>query len=188
VQNRDDGPDAAAWRAIVDHWSTHRRRCGGVHPRAAGIIAPKPRQLNALTSHINILPTVLGLAGADAETRRTISAGLAQNRPVPPLPGVDLSKVIANALGGSDVEIPIVEPDGQVLSRQEHPCGRVNRRTRTKAWKPGTSEPTQGLAVLKSVAPPIDECTGNIHLRKPTCCEGCVMSTAKPLVIHSVID
>jgi arylsulfatase A-like enzyme len=85
-----------------------------VHPTTAGIIAPEPRQLDALTSHIDILPTVPGLAGVDAEQRRTISAQLAQSRPVPPLPGVDLSEVIENALTGSDVEIPIVEPDGQV--------------------------------------------------------------------------
>ncbi|MEO6218013.1 MAG: sulfatase, partial [Sphingomonas sp.] len=71
-------------------------------------------QLDALTSHIDILPTVLGLAGVDAATRRTYRAKLAQSRPVPPLPGVDLSEIILNALSGDDVEIPIIEPDGCV--------------------------------------------------------------------------
>jgi arylsulfatase A-like enzyme len=82
------------------------------HPTAARM--REPRQLDALTSHIDILPTVLGFAGVDAEQRRAISAQLAQSRPVPPLPGVDLSAIIENALAGDNVEIPIVEPDGDI--------------------------------------------------------------------------
>jgi arylsulfatase A-like enzyme len=77
-------------------------------------VAPEPRQLDALTSHIDILPTVLGFAGVDAEQRREIAAELARTRPVPPLPGVDLSGIIANALSGDGAEMAVVEPDGEV--------------------------------------------------------------------------
>jgi hypothetical protein len=55
---------------------------------------------------------VLGLAGVDATTRRGIGDQLALSRPVPPLPGVDLSAIIENALTDDDVEIPILDPDG----------------------------------------------------------------------------
>ncbi len=80
----------------------------------AGIIAPEPRQIDELTSHIDILPTVLGLAGVTPDQRRAIGAELALSRPVPPLPGVDLSPLIENAMTGARAEIPILEPDGQV--------------------------------------------------------------------------
>lgn len=73
----------------------------------------EPAQLDILSSHIDILPTILGFAGVDAGQRRAIGAELAQSRPVPPLPGVDLSPVIANALGGGG-ELPVIEPDGEV--------------------------------------------------------------------------
>ncbi|MES2057748.1 MAG: sulfatase-like hydrolase/transferase [Pseudomonadota bacterium] len=79
----------------------------------AGVIAPDPAQLDALTSHIDLLPTILGLAGVHDEKRRQTSAELAQSRPVPPLPGVDLSAIIANALNGG-AAMPIIEPDGEI--------------------------------------------------------------------------
>jgi arylsulfatase A-like enzyme len=84
-----------------------------VHPTPGGTVAPEPAQLDAVTSHIDILPTVLGLAGVDATTRRGISDQLALSRPVPLLPGVDLSAIIENALTGDRVEMPIMEPDGE---------------------------------------------------------------------------
>jgi hypothetical protein len=61
----------------------------------------------------SLRPRRFGRAGVHAQQRRTISAQVARSRPVPPLPDVDLSEVIENALTGSDVEFPIVEPDGQ---------------------------------------------------------------------------
>jgi arylsulfatase A-like enzyme len=79
----------------------------------AGEIAPDPVQVDALTSHIDILPTVLGLAGVDAAQRALIAEKLAQNRPVPPLPGVDLSELITNAAIG-DVSDEVTDPDGNV--------------------------------------------------------------------------
>jgi arylsulfatase A-like enzyme len=52
------------------------------------------RQIDALTSHIDILPTVLGLARVPPEERLRISRTLAGSRPVPPLPGIDLAPLI----------------------------------------------------------------------------------------------
>ncbi|OYY89907.1 MAG: sulfatase [Sphingomonas sp. 28-66-16] len=76
-----------------------------------GVIAPEPAQIDALTSHIDILPTVLGLAGIDVAARRALSAELALSRTVPPLPGVDLAPIISGVLAGAPTG-PIVEPDG----------------------------------------------------------------------------
>ncbi len=83
-------------------------------PMPLGAAAPEPAQLDELTSHIDILPTVLGFAGVDAEQRREIGAELARTRPVPPLPGVDLSAIIENALSGHRPDMPVIEPDGEV--------------------------------------------------------------------------
>lgn len=52
------------------------------------------RQIDAVTSHIDILPTVLGLAGVDQAERAAIHRRLAERRPVPPLPGIDLTPLI----------------------------------------------------------------------------------------------
>lgn len=74
----------------------------------------EPAQLDILSSHLDILPTVLGFAGVDAEQRRSIGAELAMNRPVPPLPGVDLSGIIERALTDDRAAVPVIEPDGEV--------------------------------------------------------------------------
>jgi arylsulfatase A-like enzyme len=63
---------------------------GGPEPRHEPVL----RQVDALTSHIDILPTILGLARVGPEERAKISRTLAERRPVPPLPGVDLSPLI----------------------------------------------------------------------------------------------
>ena len=121
----DHGEYAAAHGMMVEKWHTAYQEALHVpvvvqfpvpddtrSSLPAGVVASEPAQLDALTSHIDILPTVLGLAGVDAATRRTYGNHLAQSRPVPPLPGVDLSEAILNALSGDAVEIPIIEPDG----------------------------------------------------------------------------
>jgi arylsulfatase A-like enzyme len=65
------------------------------------------RSIEALTSHIDLLPTVLGLAEVDAEAREKIRRELAEQRPTPPLPGSDLSPLLK---GKSDI---VTEPDGK---------------------------------------------------------------------------
>ncbi|MDB5706991.1 MAG: sulfatase [Sphingomonas bacterium] len=126
----DHGEYAAAHGMMIEKWHTAYQEAlhvpvvvqfpvpadsdGTAESLPAGVVAPEPAQLDALTSHIDILPTVLGLAGVDAATRRTYSNQLAQSRPVPPLPGVDLSSIIRNALSDDPQEMPIVEPDGGV--------------------------------------------------------------------------
>jgi arylsulfatase A-like enzyme len=124
----DHGEYAAAHGMMIEKWHTAYQEAlhvpvvvqfpvpedATVYPTPEGVVAPEPAQLDALTSHIDILPTVLGLAGVDAATRRIYSNHLAQSRPVPPLPGVDLSEIILNALSDDQVEIPIIEPDGGV--------------------------------------------------------------------------
>jgi len=66
-----------------------------------------PRQIDALTSHIDILPTILGLAGVDAAQRELIRARPAVDRDAPPLPGVDLSSLLK---GETD---QVIESDGR---------------------------------------------------------------------------
>ena len=123
----DHGEYGAAHGMMIEKWHTAYAEAlhvpmvvqfpgGGAQGTSAGYVAPDPAQLDALTSHIDILPTVLGLAGVTPEERAKISRQLAQSRPVPPLPGVDLTAAIKNAMvpPESRVEVPIVEPDGTV--------------------------------------------------------------------------
>jgi arylsulfatase A-like enzyme len=66
-----------------------------------------PRQIDALTSHVDIVPTLLGLADiSEAEVQR-IAEQLRLTRPVPPFAGANLAPVIR---GHSDT---VTEPDGQ---------------------------------------------------------------------------
>ncbi|HET6308268.1 MAG TPA: sulfatase-like hydrolase/transferase [Rhodopila sp.] len=123
----DHGEYGAAHGMMIEKWHTAYAealhvpvvvrfppQAGAVHPTPSDVIAPEPRQLDALTSHIDILPTVLGFAGVHHKQRRALSAQLAETRPVPPLPGIDLSTVVENALTDAVPENPLLEPDGTV--------------------------------------------------------------------------
>lgn len=120
----DHGEYGAAHGMMIEKWYAAYQEALHVpvvvrFPRAAtatsttdsGVIAPEPCQVDALTSHIDILPTILGLAGVDTAARHAISTSLALSRPVPPLPGVDLAPVLASALNGEAIG-PVIEPDG----------------------------------------------------------------------------
>ncbi|HEX4416719.1 MAG TPA: sulfatase-like hydrolase/transferase [Kofleriaceae bacterium] len=55
---------------------------------------PNMKQCDALTSHIDLVPTILGLAGVDAEQRARIRRRLQARHEVPELVGCDLAPLI----------------------------------------------------------------------------------------------
>lgn len=67
---------------------------------------PAPLRIDAQTSHIDILPTLLGLVGADAEQVGRARRNLSKTHPAAPLPGANLEPVIRNGGG------PVIGPDG----------------------------------------------------------------------------
>jgi arylsulfatase A-like enzyme len=108
----DHGEYASAHGMMMEKW--HSAYQEAIHvpfvvrfPQPAGTPPVPPRQVDALTSHIDILPTVLGLAGVTDEERAAIARTLAAQRPVPPLPGVNLAPFLR---GETD---QILEPDGR---------------------------------------------------------------------------
>ncbi|HEX6374119.1 MAG TPA: sulfatase-like hydrolase/transferase [Allosphingosinicella sp.] len=117
----DHGEYGAAHGMMIEKWYTAYQEALHVpvvvrFPKATvtGDGHSEPAQLDILSSHIDILPTVLGFAGVDEAQRREIAAKLAMSRPVPALPGVDLSAIIGRALGDDRAALPVIEPDGEV--------------------------------------------------------------------------
>lgn len=66
-----------------------------------------PVAIEALTSHIDILPTLLGIAGADTAQIERARRNLSKTHPAAPLQGANLMPIIT-AGGG-----PVIGPDGQ---------------------------------------------------------------------------
>jgi arylsulfatase A-like enzyme len=66
------------------------------------------RQCDALTSHVDIVPTVMGLAGLTPKDIAKLGKSMSQSRPVPPLPGADLAPLIR---GEWDPRV-VIEQDG----------------------------------------------------------------------------
>ncbi|HEX7817032.1 sulfatase-like hydrolase/transferase [Dyella sp.] len=66
-----------------------------------------PVAIDALTSHIDILPTLLGIAGADEAQVERARRNLSKTHPAAALPGANLAPVI-KAQGG-----PVIGPDGK---------------------------------------------------------------------------
>jgi arylsulfatase A-like enzyme len=116
----DHGEYAGAHGMMMEKWHTAYQEALHVPvivrfppPKSEGEAGPvepdfvETRQIDALTSHIDILPTILGLAGVSDKQRAEIAVKLAMERGAPPLPGVDLSGLLR---GETDT---VVEPDGR---------------------------------------------------------------------------
>lgn len=68
--------------------------------------ADDPIRVNELTSHIDVLPTLLGLVGYDTREKQIALGAKIQDHTVIPLPGADLGPVMV------DPTKSVVEPDG----------------------------------------------------------------------------
>ncbi|MBW8811480.1 MAG: sulfatase-like hydrolase/transferase, partial [Lysobacter sp.] len=107
----DHGEYGGAHNYMIEKWHTAYQEALHVPVviQSAKLNAePDMRQIDALTSHVDIVPTLLGLAGLSEHDIARIGEALRQTRPVPPFPGVDLTAVIK----GTQSEP--TQPDGQV--------------------------------------------------------------------------
>ena len=105
----DHGEYAGAHGYMMEKWHTAYQEA--LHVPLVVQFPPKSpyartRHIDALTSHVDVLPTLLGLAGIPQEEVAAIRTDLRLHRPVPPFAGADLSPL---ARGESDT---VLEPDG----------------------------------------------------------------------------
>lgn len=90
----DHGEYGAAHGMMMEKWHTAYQEALHVPVVVRLPGAEGRRQIDALTSHIDMLPTILGLAHVGPEERDRIARRMAAHRPVPPLPGIDLAPLI----------------------------------------------------------------------------------------------
>ena len=103
----DHGEYGAAHSKMMEKWHTAYQEV--LHVPVL-VSSPKinpdlnqPAQIDGLTSHIDLLPTLMGLANISNERQEEIRKQLSKNQYVAPLPGIDLSKKIWQAgQSGSD--------------------------------------------------------------------------------------
>jgi arylsulfatase A-like enzyme len=93
----DHGEYGAAHGYMIEKW--HSAYQEALHVPVvvhSAAINPQqqPRQIDAVTSHVDILPTLLGLAGIGPAQQQQIREQLGASRPVPEFPGRDLSPLI----------------------------------------------------------------------------------------------
>ena len=108
----DHGEYGAAHGYLIEKWHTAYAEALHVpmviiHPKGSND-SDEPAQSDALTSHVDIVPTILGLAGVTPPIRDRIAEEMMRSRPVPPLPGADLTPLIMGEWDDGQV----VEPDG----------------------------------------------------------------------------
>ncbi len=109
----DHGEYAAAHGMMIEKWHTAYQEA--LHVPVVVRFPPSmtstaQHQLDELTSHIDIVPTILGLAGKDQDWRertRHLMLQLGRHKDVPPLPGVDLSGLLKGDT------TTVTEPDGR---------------------------------------------------------------------------
>jgi arylsulfatase A-like enzyme len=107
----DHGEYAGAHGGMIEKWFTAYQEavhvpCVVSSPLVNG--DDTMRHVTELTSHADILPTLLGLAGYDADARKHL-ANCILGKKVSDLPGADLSGLIKDPQANPQV----VEPDGQ---------------------------------------------------------------------------
>ena len=105
----DHGEYAGAHGMMIEKWHTAYNEATHVpflvRPQTPNLDAG-PVTVSALTSHIDVVPTVLGLAGFDQDEREKLAAWLSQTHDCPALPGADLSGLVG-------------APEGEVASVRE---------------------------------------------------------------------
>lgn len=111
VFTSDHGELAGAHGGMIHKWHTAyeqvlRVPCVVSSP-LVNADATSMRSVDQPTSHADLLPTLLSLAGASTVAERAVLADRIEGQRVTPLVGADLGDVIAGRGG------PIVEPDGE---------------------------------------------------------------------------
>jgi len=108
----DHGEYGAAHGLMMEKWHTAYQEA--IHVPVV-ISSPflnpdeEPRQIDELTSHIDLLPTLLGLAGIDTKEREQFTQELRIKHDVPELVGADLSPIIRP----ENNQERVVGPDGK---------------------------------------------------------------------------
>lgn len=107
----DHGELGAAHNMMLEKW--HVAYQEAVHVPMVVQFPPSMRNdgtlthVDAVTSHADLVPTVLGLTGVGPDALAKAEAKLAERHSMAPLPGVDLSPVL------KDPATPVTYPDGQ---------------------------------------------------------------------------
>ncbi len=106
VFTSDHGDLLGAHGGLIQKWCNAFDEATRVPLLMAGPgIAPGGDGVNVPTSHVDLIPTLLGLAGVDIEQA---TAGVAAHHDeVHPLPGRDLSGVVLSTTAASSIESPI---------------------------------------------------------------------------------
>ncbi len=113
----DHGEYGGAHGSMLEKWHTAYQEAVHVpvvvnFPTGGGVakqdVGANMIQLDQVTSHIDLVPTLLGLAGIDAKRRTDLSSALKKDGfDVPPLVGADLSGILEGTETG-----PVKDPDG----------------------------------------------------------------------------
>ncbi len=106
----DHGEYGAAHGMMIEKWHGAYQEALHVpllisHPRHNSQ-RHAPKRIDAQTSHIDLLPTLLAIAGADREAIERARRSLSKTHTAAPLPGADLLPLIASGGG------PVLGPDG----------------------------------------------------------------------------
>ena len=119
--------------------------------KGPGIVAD-PAGIHVPTSHVDLVPTLLGLAGIDVE--RAAEGVAAHHSEVHPLPGRDLSGVLTGTLSAAEVAAPIYFMTDDDVSR-----GRDQANVLTGAPFDAVSPPSRVESVIAELPTAADGST-----------------------------